>query len=261
MLKKFEIEDFYMIGSSFEKYRQGLGSSTTMNLIWLFLCPLILFYELNQLNEIFYDIKPIAFLFLLVLCIISIFTAGFSFFVGKNSSAKYEMKNVKISIFSFYTLALLLIGFGFLDFLATNREIIFKRYTDSQVLIAGNLLLMLTLPTLIVSSVVLYQRIKRGMYRKNYKRISKLDNLALLTEMLTPIATSISFSVIMISNVGISNLLDTFMSLFCVVTGYLLIMKLPFLSMMYYLRKRFPENYLENYENKENMLEGKKNEG
>lgn len=247
-MKQLKLENFYMIGEEFKKYEQGQKSSMGMNFIWgAIVGPLFLGYMLWWgPTDIFFQGMPMMFSLSLFLSVISIITSLVVYFIGRKKKIKYELRNVKYSMFAFLCLSLSIMMGGYAA-LVESLDYSYLMNNQKFLRLSANLLIVSIGVVILISYLLLNYRINKGCYRKNDDKLKKLNKVSFLVESLVPICSSITFFIILISNSSVE-LADLFIPILGMGGSYIVAIKLPFLYMMYYLRKRFPEEYLENYE-------------
>lgn len=182
-------------------------------------------------------------LFLSTVCTISSLVV---YFIGRKKKIKYELRNVKNSMFAFLCLSLCMMMIGY-TVLVESLDYTYLMNNQKFLSLSANLLIVSIGVVILISYLLLNYRINKGCYRKNDDKLKKLNKVSFLVESLVPICSSITFFIILISNSSVE-LADLFIPILGMGGSYLVAIKLPFLYMMYYLRKRFPEEYLENYE-------------
>ena len=247
MLKKFKLEDFYMFGASFEENSQGLGAFEVITAISIFVNPLMFFTISHQINKLFYSAKPIVYLVFFISLIIH---AVLCIIINLRKKTKnYELKQGRLFIWGVFNIATILILGGYVMNLSEGSSFIYNKFDEHELILISTILFSLELLTILISSIVIFVGIKRGIYRENQEKVAKLKRTADIVQLLTPGVTGLSFLIIMFTN-SEGNSLGSFMTVFIIIGGFLAAGKLPFLYMLYYLRKRFPEVYLETYEGK-----------
>ena len=254
MLKKAKIEDFYMFGASFKENSQGLSAFELITVISIFLNPLMFFTLSNQIDKIFYSSKPIVYLFYFVSLILhTIFCIIISL---RKKTKKYELKQGRLFIWGLFNIINLLVLGGYMINLSEGSSSFFyENFNERELILISTILFALELLTILISSIVIIFGIKKGFYRKNQEKVYKMKRTAEIVQLLTPGVTSLSFLIIMFSNSSGKGL-GSFLTISMIIVGLVVAGKLPFLYMLYYLRKRFPETYLETYEEKnENINE------
>ncbi|MFD2386185.1 hypothetical protein [Enterococcus rivorum] len=194
MLKKSKIEDFYMFGVSFEENSQGLSAFEVMTAISIFLNPLMFFYINQQINVIFYSIKPIVYLFYFTSLILhTIFCITLS--IRKKTKIKnYELKQGRLFIWGLFNIINLLVLGGYIMNLAGgSNSFFYSNFNERELVLISTILFVLELLTILISSLVIIFSIKKGLYRENQEKVTNMKRTAEIVQLLTPGVTSLSF--------------------------------------------------------------------
>ncbi|MFC0232610.1 hypothetical protein ACFFIF_01225 [Vagococcus entomophilus] len=241
---QFDKEDFYMIEFKMKEYGRSIGSFIVLNILWPWIHLLFNIYIIVVLSGVFTEGQPILYLVFLVASFIYMIQSLFMYFRRKNRSN--VLKQARHYFKTFVLICLTLVILGFSISVDNNEELIYSLSESNKIGSILNILLGVLLITIVLSFIFMFLKLKLKLYRKNDSKESKIQLYNALSIAALPVATSIVFFINLFRQAHFSSIdsIDKVFPLVCIIGAYFGASCSADFYMVYYLRKRFPEDFV-----------------
>ncbi|MFC0232628.1 hypothetical protein ACFFIF_01315 [Vagococcus entomophilus] len=236
---QFDKEDFYMIEFKMKEYGRSIGSFIILNTLWPWIQLLLNIFIVVVLSGVFTEGQPILYLAFLFVSFIYMVQGALLYF--KKGNRTNVLKHAKYYFKSFVILGITFVIMGFSLLIHEQKEIIFRSYKISQLMSIVNILFSISIITVICSFIFMFLKLKFKLYRENDSKKNKIQLYNILSMGALPVVMFIVFIINL--NSRYLDFANVFMQLFCILGGFILTSASADFYMVYYLRKRFPEDF------------------
>ncbi len=244
LFDRFDKEDFYMIQFKINEYNQKLSSFETITFLWIFVGTFVFWGMNSDLNESFSNSKPVAYAFYFSLNFLYILQCILLLTKKSRKKKNYELRQAKSFFEGIIVIGMTFLLFGCVDIISDNHYEMYAHFGEDGLIKICNLLFLVQLLTILCSFLFLYVGVKIGVYKKNEQKEKRVALLNIISISAIPAVGAIIFTLTMIGGSNV-DIFDFIMAIFVIFVGYLVTCFSAQFYMIYYLRRRFPEDYLD----------------